>query len=332
MLEPGYMTPLLEVQGLVRDFATGDGGQLRAVDGASLTVAAGETLGVVGESGCGKSTLARLILRLVEPSDGSIMFDGADVRALSSPGLRRLRRHMQLIFQDPFASLDPRLKVGSIIGEPLAVHGVGNRAERRQMVADLLERVGLGADAASRYPHEFSGGQRQRIGIARAIALKPKLVIADEPVSALDVSIQSQILNLLVELRREMGLAYIFISHDLSVVEYISNRVAVMYLGRIVEMADAKALYAAPAHPYTQALISAIPVPDPKSRGARINLKGEMPSPEAPPPGCHFHPRCPLADDRCAAEVPELRGLKGANGSAHMVACHHAERAQAGGG
>ncbi len=318
--------PLLEATDLVKHFPAKDGqGTVHAVDGVSLFLQPGETLGIVGESGCGKSTLARLLMRLIEPDAGRLRFDGEDFGGLDRRGLRARRRDMQLIFQDPYASLDPRMSVGTIIAEPLAIHRIGTRAQRRDKVAELLDLVGLGADAATRYPHEFSGGQRQRIGIARAIALEPKLVIADEPVSALDVSIQSQILNLLLELKARLNLSYVFISHDLAVVEHVSDRVAVMYLGRIVETADTETLYRQPSHPYTQALISAIPQPDPARRRARIVLPGDIPSPEHPPAGCRFHPRCPQAMPRCTVEAPKTTDL--ARGAApgttpHLVDCH----------
>ncbi len=313
---------LLEVAGLRKHFRGKDGrAVVRAVDGVGFALGRGETLGIVGESGCGKSTLARTVLRLTEPTAGAIRFDGDDLLALDRRALRARRRDMQIVFQDPYASLDPRLTVGAIVAEPLAIHRVGDRRARARRVAELLATVGLEPEAAARYPHEFSGGQRQRIGIARAIALEPKLVIADEPVSALDLSIQSQILNLLVELRRRLGLAYIFISHDLAVVEHVSDRVAVMYLGRIVETAAADDLFDAPKHPYTQALISAIPEPDPARRRERIVLAGDIPNPEAPPPGCPFHPRCPQAMDRCRGEAPPTVDL-GAPGRPHLVDCH----------
>jgi oligopeptide/dipeptide ABC transporter ATP-binding protein len=315
------VTPLLAVRGLARHFAVKGGGRVRAVDGVDFDLAAGETLGIVGESGCGKSTLARCVLRLIEPTAGRIHFDGVDLMALGPAALRARRRDMQIVFQDPYASLDPRLKVGDIVAEPLIIHRVGDRAARRAAVASLLEQVGLAPEDAGGYPHEFSGGQRQRIGIARAIALRPKLVVADEPVSALDVSIQSQILNLLVELRAGLGLSYIFISHDLAVVEYLSDRVAVMYLGRIVETAPAARLYARPSHPYTRALISALPQPDPERRRERIVLPGDPPSPERPPPGCPFHPRCPSAMPRCGTEEPAVRDI-GTPAESHLVACH----------
>lgn len=318
------MSALLDVQAVSREFATKDGKKIRAVDAVSLSVSAGETLGIVGESGCGKSTLARLILNLIAPTGGAVLFEGEDLARLPASALRRRRRDLQIIFQDPFASLDPKLTVGAIVAEPLAIHGIGNRTSRRAMAAELVARVGLPPDAIDRYPHEFSGGQRQRVGIARAIALNPKLIIADEPVSALDVSIRAQILNLLMELKAELSLSYIFISHDLSVVEHISDRVAVMYLGRVVETATSDALYAQPSHPYTQALISAIPEPDPAERGERIALRGEPPSPEDPPAGCAFHPRCPHARPRCEDEQPALRALA-AGAAGHAVACHFAE-------
>ncbi len=315
------MSALLRAVEVKKHFPARDGGgTVHAVDGVSLAIAPGETLGVVGESGCGKSTLGRTILRLIEPTAGEIVFDGTDLRALGPRALRAKRRDMQMIFQDPFASLDPRLTVEAIVAEPLVVHGIGNRAARREAVAELLKTVGLDADAARRYPHEFSGGQRQRIGIARAIALRPKLVVADEPVSALDVSIQSQILNLMVDLRRRFNLAYMFISHDLAVVEHVSDRVAVMYLGRIVETAETEALFARPSHPYTEALISAVPQPGAKGR-RRIVLAGEIPNPENPPPGCPFHPRCPKAMDICRTLPPPECDI-GEPDHPHRVRCH----------
>jgi peptide/nickel transport system ATP-binding protein len=316
------VTVLLEVRGLRTHFRARDGaGTVRAVDGVSFTLSAGETLGIVGESGCGKSTLARSILRLVEPTSGEITFAGEDVRALKARRLAALRRHMQIVFQDPYASLDPRQSVGAILAEPLEIHRIGTRAARRARVAELLGLVGLDAEAAGKFPHEFSGGQRQRIGIARAIALSPRLIVADEPVSALDVSIQSQILNLLVGLRGRLGLSYLFISHDLAVVEHISDWVLVMYLGRVVETGPVEAIYARPSHPYTQALIAAIPQAVPGRQGARIVPAGDVPDPEHPPPGCPFHPRCPKAMAACAREVPEERDVAG-SAPGHRVSCH----------
>ncbi|MEK0085562.1 ABC transporter ATP-binding protein [Benzoatithermus flavus] len=310
--------PLLLVENLVTSFPLEGGGRIHAVNGVDLGLQRGETLGIVGESGCGKSTLVRSILRLVEPASGRVRFEGEDLLGLSKPALRRRRRDMQLVFQDPMASLDPRFTVGRSLAEPLVVHGLGNRAERQARVAELLETVGLDPGAASRYPHEFSGGQRQRIGIARAIALAPKLVVLDEPVSALDVSIQSQVLNLLMDLKERLGLSYLFISHDLGVVHAISDRVAVMYLGRIVETASAERLFTDPAHPYTEALLAAVPQPDPARRRRRAPLEGEPPSPERPPSGCPFHPRCPKAMAVCRAVVPEPRQLS----AGHEVRCH----------
>ncbi|HSR71481.1 MAG TPA: oligopeptide/dipeptide ABC transporter ATP-binding protein [Kiloniellales bacterium] len=316
------MSALLRVTDLVKHFpARGGKGSIRAVDGVTFHLRTGETLGVVGESGCGKSTLGRTILRLIEPDSGHIVFDGADLRKLSAEALRAMRREMQMIFQDPFASLDPRQTVGAIVGEPLVIHGIGDRRTRRDAVAEILHMVGLEADAAKRYPHEFSGGQRQRIGIARAVALRPKLIVADEPVSALDVSIQSQILNLLVELRQRFRLSYMFISHDLAVVQHISDTVAVMYLGRIVETAGVADLFARPSHPYTQALMSAVPQIDPERRGHRIVLAGELPNPERPPSGCPFHPRCPKAMDICRTTPPPETDI-GGGADRHLVRCH----------
>ena len=316
------MTVLLRVEGLAKHFpARGGKGVVRAVDGVSFVVRRGETLGIVGESGCGKSTLGRSLLRLLDLTAGEIEFEGTDIRALGPRALRAMRSEMQMIFQDPFASLDPRLQIGAIVAEPLVIHRIGNRASRRKAVAELLETVGLEAAAAERYPHEFSGGQRQRVGIARALALRPKLIIADEPVSALDVSIRSQILNLLIELKRQFGLSYIFISHDLAVVEHVSDMLAVMYLGRIVETAAAEDLFGRPSHPYTEALISAVPRPAPEHRGQRVVLKGEMPNPERPPPGCPFHPRCPKAMDVCRTTPPSEIDI-GRAARPHLVRCH----------
>jgi oligopeptide/dipeptide ABC transporter ATP-binding protein len=313
--------PLLEVDGVAKHFRGKEGRWLKAVEDVSLSLAPGETLGIVGESGSGKSTLGRLMLGLHTPTAGLVRFEGVDLAGLSAAARRRLRRHMQPIFQDPYASLDPRFTVGASIAEPLVIHRLGDAARRRRRVAELLEIVGLEPDAAGRYPHEFSGGQRQRIGIARAIAPEPKLIVADEPVSALDVSIQSQILNLLIELKARLGLSYVFISHDLAVVEHISDRVAVMYLGRIVEMAETAALYRRAAHPYTQALVSAILEPDPDRRRERIILPGDAPNPEAPPSGCPFHTRCPQVMPQCRTVVPQRVDL-GSSAAPHPVDCH----------
>ena len=306
------MNPLLYVKNVSKDYPSRDGrGVVKAVNDVSLSLTAGKTLGIVGESGCGKSTLARLILRLVEATEGEVWFDSADLRKLNTSAMRAKRRDIQIVFQDPFASLDPRMTVASIISEPLDIHDIGSRRERQEKVADLLKLVGLDPSAGQKYPHEFSGGQRQRIGIARAIALEPKLVVLDEPVSALDVSIQSQILNLLDELKTRLGLSYIFISHDLSVVEHVSDDVAVMYLGRIVEYGPAEKVFANPAHPYTRALLSAVPEVDPAKRRERIVLTGELPNPENMPSGCPFHPRCASAMDKCGTIVPQLHKVDG---------------------
>jgi oligopeptide/dipeptide ABC transporter ATP-binding protein len=293
----------------------------RAVDEVDLDILPGETVGLVGESGCGKSTLGRTLLRLLEPTAGAIRFEGEEITRLPQSRLRAIRRRMQMIFQDPYASLNPRMTVGSTLAEPLIIHHLAaSAAERRERVAALLAKVGLPADAAGRYPHEFSGGQRQRIGVARALAVAPRFIVADEPLSALDVSIQAQIVNLLLDLKAQEKLTYLFISHDLKIVEHVSDRVAVMYLGRIVELAPAPALYATPLHPYTRALLSAVPVPDPERKRTRIILEGDVPSPLAPPPGCPFHPRCPVKDKvaACKTERPALRELDGG----HRVACH----------
>ncbi len=312
------MTALIEVRNLSKHYPSRDGkGLVRAVNDVSLALEAGRTLGIVGESGCGKSTLARLMLRLIEPTGGDVLFDGESLLAIDGMALRRRRRDIQIVFQDPYASLDPRMNVAAIISEPLDIHGIGTRAERQAKVLELLDLVGLDRAAAAKYPHEFSGGQRQRIGIARAIALEPKLVVLDEPVSALDVSIQSQILNLLIDLRQRLKLSYIFISHDLSVVEHVSDEVAVMYLGRIVEYGMAERVFGSPLHPYTQALVSAVPEVDPKKKKPRIVLSGDPPNPENIPPGCPFHPRCRSAMASCRESLPALKGTQG-----RTVACH----------
>jgi len=318
--------PLLEVEDLKTYFPVRRGlfgrtvGYVRAVDGVSLRLRAGKTLGLVGESGCGKTTTGRTILRLIPATAGRVRFEGRDVFALPPAEMRRLRQDMQIIFQDPYGSLNPRMTVGGIVGEPLRVHRRARGRELADRVAELLRRVGLSPDCRNRYPHEFSGGQRQRIGIARALALEPKLIICDEPVSALDVSIQAQILNLLMRLQAESGLAYLFIAHDLAVVSHISDDVAVMYLGRIVEHAPSPRLYENPLHPYTKCLMSAIPRSHPAEQRQRIVPRGEVPSVTNPPPGCTFHPRCPWATDRCRAEVPVLRPAD--DGPEHLVACH----------
>jgi oligopeptide transport system ATP-binding protein len=309
---------LVGVRDLVKHFPIeGSDDVVRAVDGVTFQIFAGETLGLVGESGCGKSTVGRCLLRLIEPTAGHVNFQGRDILALDKKELRQIRREMQIIFQDPYASLNPRMKIGDIVAEPLVIHNEGTKGERRDRVAQLLRRVGLDPDYMNRYAHEFSGGQRQRIGVARTLALNPKLIVADEPVSALDVSVQAQVVNLLQELQQEFKLTYLFISHGLAVVEHISTRVAVMYLGRIVEIAPAAELYAQPLHPYTQALLSAIPIPDPRQKRKRIILQGDVPTPINPPSGCRFRTRCAIAIEDCAHIDPELREVS----PGHSVAC-----------
>ena len=315
---------LLEVKDLTKRFPIKGGllsrevASVKAVQGVSLTIKRGETLGLVGESGCGKSTLGRCIIRLIEPSSGQIFFHGRDITNIDGEDLRHLRRQMQIIFQDPYASLNPRMTVGSIIAEPLVIHNLfDSKKDRQDRVKQLLELVGLRPEHINRYPHEFSGGQRQRIGIARALAVDPKFIVCDEPVSALDVSIQAQVINLLMDLQQQLGLTYMFIAHDLKVVEHISNRVAVMYLGKVVEIAESEDLYKHPTHPYTRALMSAIPVPDPRKKGERIILTGDVPSPINPPVGCHFHPRCPMMIEDCKKDGPRLHTTR----PDHMAAC-----------
>src|SRR5688572_10014716 len=319
---PSNGQPLLRVDDLVKYFPLRHGffrhgaGRVHAVDGVSFSLGVGETLALVGESGCGKSTTGRLVLRLLKPTSGRVWFDGEDLTALPERALRRHRRSLQIIFQDPFASLNPRMTVGQTLGEPLALHELAE-GRRRERVAELLQLVGLAPEHARRYPHEFSGGQRQRIGIARALAVEPRAIVCDEPVSALDVSIQAQVINLLADLQARFGLSYLFIAHDLAVVKHIATRVAVMYLGRIVELADKRALFAAPRHPYTQALLASIPVPDPAVRRERHVLQGDVPNPAAPPSGCRFRTRCPHARPLCAEQTPPLVAE-----DAHAVACH----------
>ena len=316
--------PLLEVTDLRKHFPVHRGllrwqtGSVFAVDGVSFSIAPGETLGLVGESGCGKSTVARTVMRLVEPTSGSITLGGTDITRLDKAAMRPFRRQMQIIFQDPFSSLNPRMSAGDIVREPIAFHGIARGRAADDRVAELFEQVGLRAGQMRLYPHQFSGGQRQRISIARALALDPQLIVGDEPVSALDVSIQAQVINLLMDLQRQKGLSYLFIAHDLAVVEHISHRVAVMYLGKIVEMADKVSLYRAPKHPYTEALLSAVPVPNPRIKRKRQILDGDVPSPMNPPPGCAFHTRCPYVESRCRVETPVLRELA----PGHIAACH----------
>lgn len=327
LTQPPPPKDLLEVKNLVKYFPVKGGlfqrvvAWVQAVEDVSFTIREGETVGLVGESGCGKTTVGRTILRLIEPTSGKVFFQGADVFSLKGQALKAMRRNMQIIFQDPYASLDPRMPIGESISEGLRIHGIGTARERYDIVIELLRKVGMEDYHAKRYPHEFSGGQRQRIGIARALALHPKFIVADEPVSALDVSIQSQVLNILKELQAEFSLTYLFIAHNLSVVEHISNRVAVMYLGKMVEFAERQDLFRNPLHPYTQALMSAIPIPDPTIRRQRIILQGDVPSPLNPPKGCRFHPRCPVAFDICAMEEPPFREVS----HDHWVACWRVE-------
>jgi oligopeptide/dipeptide ABC transporter ATP-binding protein len=320
----GATTPLLEVSDLKKHYPMRKGlfsqtvGNVLAVDGISFTIHSGETLGLVGESGCGKSTAGKAILKLIDPTSGMVKVRGQRIDQLSRAEMRPYRRELQVVFQDPYSSLNPRMNVGDIVGEPLRNYGIAGGAELARRVAQLFEKVGLRGEAMQRYPHEFSGGQRQRIGIARALALNPSLIVCDEPVSALDVSVQAQVINLLMDLQKEFGLSYLFVAHDLAVVEHISHRIAVMYLGKIVELTDKKSLFANPLHPYTEALLSAVPLPDPEAKRDRIILKGDVPSPINPPAGCRFHTRCPYAFDRCRVEEPAMLEVR----PGHQVACH----------
>jgi len=323
-MTPAVATPVVKVTDLRKHFPVHRGvlsrvvGHVFAVDGVSFEIAPGETLCLVGESGCGKSTVARTVTRLLAPTAGTVALDGVDISQMGEAELRPYRRQMQMVFQDPYSSLNPRLSAGAIVGEPLLNYDAARGPELKERIAGLLERVGLRAEAARKYPHEFSGGQRQRLGIARALALNPRLIVADEPVSGLDVSVQAQVLNLLVSLQDELGLAYLFISHDLAVVEHVGHRIAVMYLGRIVELADNDSLFGEPLHPYSEALLAAAPLPDPEAARKRTVLQGDVPSPMTPPAGCHFHTRCPLAHERCRVESPPLQEVR----PARWVACH----------
>ena len=317
--------PLLEVRNLTKRFALRKGlfgridAHVHAVDGVSFAINRGETLGLVGESGCGKSTTGKTLLKLLQPDAGSILFNGTDITGLDRKGMAPVRRELQMVFQDPYSSINPRMTAGSYVGEPLHIHGLARGREARARVAELFEHVGLRPEQMGRYPHEFSGGQRQRLAVARALSLNPKLIVADEAVSALDVSIQASVINLLSDLQRELGLAYLFIAHDIGVVEHVSHRIAVMYLGKLVEVADRKTVFTSPQHPYTQALLSAVPIPNPRMRRERrLLLKGDVPSPINPPSGCRFHTRCPLAEERCSLEEPELREYK----PGQLTACH----------
>jgi oligopeptide transport system ATP-binding protein len=329
----GKQEILVEVKNLKKHFPILRGvlrrqvGAVQAVDGVTFNIYKGETLGLVGESGCGKSTTGRTILQLLEPTDGQVVYEGQELTALNKNEMRKARRHMQMIFQDPYASLNPRMSVGSIVGEPLQIHNIGSGQSRKDRIQELLRLVGLNPYFINRYPHEFSGGQRQRIGIARALATNPAFIVAEEPISALDVSIQAQVVKLMDDLTADVGLTYLFIAHDLSMVRYISDRVAVMYLGRIVELSNRDEIFDHPLHPYTQALLSAIPIPDPEkeAKRQRLILEGDVPSPANPPSGCRFHPRCSYATEICSQEDPEFRNL-GSDSVPHSVACHHAEK------